>query len=35
MDGVTILNQFEVVTKTIFSWKSFWTAILERQACPQ
>lgn len=24
MNGVQILNQFEVVTKTIFSWKSFW-----------
>ena len=24
MEGVQILNQFEVVTKTIFSWKSFW-----------
>jgi hypothetical protein len=24
MDGVTILNQFEVVTKTVFSWESFW-----------
>ena len=24
MTGVEILNQFEVVTKTVFSWKSFW-----------
>ena len=24
MDGVTILNEFEVVTKTVFSWESFW-----------
>lgn len=24
MSGVEILNQFEVVTKTVFSWKSFW-----------
>lgn len=23
MEGVQILNQFEVVTKTVFSWKSF------------
>lgn len=28
MDGVTILNQFEVVTKTVFSWKSFWIGAL-------
>lgn len=24
MTGVEILNQFEVVTKTVFSWESFW-----------
>jgi hypothetical protein len=24
MDGVAILNQFEVITKTVFSWESFW-----------
>ena len=24
MEGVTILNQFEVVTKTVFSWQGFW-----------
>ena len=23
MDGVNILNEFEVVTKTVFSWESF------------
>ena len=28
MDGVNILNQFEVVTKTVFSWESFWWGIL-------
>lgn len=28
MDGVTILNQFEVITKTVFSWKSFWIGAL-------
>lgn len=28
MDGVTILNQFEVVTKTVFSWESFWWGVL-------
>ena len=28
MDGVTILNQFEVVTKTVFSWESFWWGAL-------
>lgn len=25
MEGIQILNQFEVVTKTQFSWDSFWT----------
>ena len=24
MDGVTILNQFEVVTKTLFGWSACW-----------
>lgn len=24
MDGVTILNSFEVVVESVFSWKSFW-----------
>lgn len=24
MTGVEILNQFEVITKTVFSWKSAW-----------
>ena len=24
MDGVNILNKFEVVTKTAFDWESFW-----------
>ena len=28
MDGVTILNEFEVVTKTVFSWESFWCGAL-------
>ena len=28
MDGVTILNEFEVVTKTVFSWESFWGGAL-------
>ena len=28
MEGVTILNQFEVVTKTVFSWESFWWGAL-------
>ena len=28
MQGVTILNQFEVVTKTVFSWESFWRGAL-------
>ena len=28
MQGVTILNQFEVVTKTVFSWESFWWGAL-------
>ena len=28
MEGVTILNEIEVVTKTIFSWESFWTGAI-------
>lgn len=29
MNGVTILNQFEVVTKRVFSWESFgWGALI-------
>ena len=28
MDGVTILNQFEVVTKTVFNWSAFWDGFL-------
>ena len=28
MDGVTILNQFEVVTKTVFSWQGFWGGVI-------
>lgn len=28
MDGVSILNEFEVVTKTVFSWESFWYGVL-------
>ena len=28
MDGVTILNEFEVVTKTVFSWPAFWAGVL-------
>lgn len=28
MQGVSILNQFEVVTKTVFSWESFWWGAL-------
>ena len=28
MEGVTILNQFEVVTKTVFNWESFWWGAL-------
>lgn len=28
MEGVTILNEFEVVTKTVFSWESFWGGVL-------
>ena len=27
MNGVQILNQFEVVTKTVFSWNSFWVGL--------
>ena len=28
MNGVIILNEFEVVTKTVFSWESFWWGAL-------
>ena len=28
MNGVTVLNEFEVVTKTVFSWESFWWSAL-------
>ena len=28
MDGVTILNEFEVVTKTGFSWQGFWGGVI-------
>ena len=28
MEGVTILNEIEVVTKTILSWESFWTGAI-------
>ena len=28
MDGVTILNSFEVVTKTVFSWPAFWAGVI-------
>ena len=28
MDGVTILNEFEVVTKTVFNGESFWWGAL-------
>ena len=28
MNGVTVLNEFEVVTKTVFSWESFWWGAL-------
>lgn len=28
MDGVIILNEFEVVTKTVFNWESFWYGAL-------
>ena len=27
MEGIQILNQFEVVTETIFSWNSFWVGL--------
>ena len=27
MDGVTILNSFEVVTETTFSWQAFWVGV--------
>ncbi len=28
MNGVNILNEFEVVTKTVFRWESFWWGAL-------
>lgn len=28
MDGVTILNEFEVVTRTVFNWEYFWWGAL-------
>ena len=28
MNGVNILNSFEVVVESIFSWKSFWIGLL-------
>ena len=28
MDGVTILNSFEVVTKIVFSWPAFWAGVI-------
>lgn len=28
LEGVTILNQFEVVTKTVFNWSAFWVGVL-------
>ena len=28
MNGVTVLNEFEIVTKTVFSWESFWWGAL-------
>lgn len=28
MDGVSILNEFEVVTETVFNWESFWWGAL-------
>ena len=27
MEGVQILNQFEVVTKSVFNWQSFWIGL--------
>ena len=27
MEGIQILNQFEVVTETIFSWDAFWVGL--------
>jgi hypothetical protein len=27
MEGVQILNQFEVVTETVFNWSAFWTGV--------
>lgn len=28
MEGVQILNQFEVVTETVFNWQACWTGVL-------
>lgn len=28
IDGVTILNQFEVVTEEVFSWPAFWAGVI-------
>ena len=28
MNGVNILNSFEVVVESVFSWKSFWIGLL-------
>ena len=28
MDGVSVINEFEVVTKTVFSRESFWQGVL-------
>ena len=28
LDGITVLNSYEVVTKTAFSWDGFWIGIL-------
>lgn len=27
LDGITILNSYEVVTKTAFSWQGFWIGV--------
>lgn len=28
IDGVTILNQFEVATEEVFSWPAFWAGVI-------
>lgn len=28
IDGVTILNQFEVATEKVFSWPAFWAGVI-------